>query len=291
MAPAKGPVGYGPGDTVSKQSTEGAAARPAPAERARAGGEVSLAGQVVLVTGASSGIGRAIALACAGSGADVALTYHGNQAGAEGTADAVRGLGRRAEVLRADVAEPADVTALARGAQAAFGRVDVWINNAGADILTGAATRLSWAEKLDRVLAVDLRGTVLASWAAVELMRRQETGGTILNMAWDHVLGGGTKGEYAEIFCAAKGGVYSFSRALARTVAPHIRVNVLGPGWVETAYGAELDPAVKARITDAIPLKRWAHPEEIAAAAVFLASDAASYITGQMLVINGGAVT
>ena len=257
MAPAKGPVGYGPGDTVSKQSTEGAAARPAPAERARAGGEVSLAGQVVLVTGASSGIGRAIALACAGSGA----------------------------------AEPADVTALARGAQAAFGRVDVWINNAGADILTGAATRLSWAEKLDRVLAVDLRGTVLASWAAVELMRRQETGGTILNMAWDHVLGGGTKGEYAEIFCAAKGGVYSFSRALARTVAPHIRVNVLGPGWVETAYGAELDPAVKARITDAIPLKRWAHPEEIAAAAVFLASDAASYITGQMLVINGGAVT
>src|SRR2546427_9011571 len=78
-------------------------------------------------------------------------------------------------------------------------------------------------------------------------MRRQETGGTILNMAWDHVLGGGTKGEYAEIFCAAKGGVYSFSRALARTVAPHVRVNVLGPGWVETAYGAELDPAVKGR--------------------------------------------
>jgi len=73
-------------------------------------------------------------------------------------------------------------------------------------------------------------------------------------------------------------------------VAPHVRVNVLGPGWVETAYGAELDPAVKGRITEGIPLKRWARPEEIAAAAVFLASDAASYITGQMLMINGGAV-
>jgi len=275
---------------VSNQSTDGAAARPAPVPRAPASGEVSLAGEVVVVTGASSGIGRAIALACAESGADVAVTYHGNRAGAEGTAEAIRGLGRRVEVLRADVAEPAEVAALARGAQAAFGRVDVWINNAGADILTGAPKRLSWAEKLDRVLAVDLRGTVLASWAAVELMRRQATGGTIVNMAWDQVLGGGTKGEYAEVFCAAKGGVYSFSRALARTVAPHVRVNVLGPGWVETAYGAELDPAVKGRITEGIPLKRWARPEEIAAAAVFLASDAASYITGQMLMINGGAV-
>ncbi len=252
--------------------------------------ELSLAGAAVVVTGASSGIGRAIAVACARAGADVAVTYHGNRAGADATRDAIRGLGRRAEVLRADVAQAGDVAALAQGARAAFGRVDVWVNNAGADILTGAGARLSWTEKLDRLLAVDLRGTVLASWAAVELMQGQKTGGTILNMAWDHVLGGGTKGEYTEVFCAGKGGVYSFSRALARTVAPHIRVNVLGPGWVETAYGTELDPAIKARITDSIPLKRWATPDEIAAAAVFLASDAASYITGQMLMINGGAV-
>ncbi len=255
-----------------------------------AGLELSLAGAAVVVTGASSGIGRAIAVACAQAGADVALTYHGNRAGADETRDAIRGLGRRAEVLHVDVAQAGDVAALARDARAAFGRVDVWVNNAGADILTGAGARLSRTEKLDRLLAVDLRGTVLASWAAVELMQGQRTGGTILNMAWDHVLGGGTRGEYAEIFCAGKGGVYSFSRALARTVAPHIRVNVLGPGWVETAYGAELDPAIKARITDSIPLKRWASPDEIAGAAVFLASDAASYITGQMLMINGGAV-
>ncbi len=151
------------------------------------------------------------------------------------------------------------------------------------------ATR-SRLEKLDLLLAVDLRGTVLASWAAVELMRGQKGGGVILNMSWDHVLSGGMKGEYAQVFCAAKGGVYAFSRALARSVAPHIRVNVLGPGWIETAYGAELDPAVKRRITATIPLGRWGTPEEVADAAVYLASDAAGYVTGQMLMINGGGV-
>jgi 3-oxoacyl-[acyl-carrier protein] reductase len=109
-------------------------------------------------------------------------------------------------------------------------------------------------------------------------------------MSWDHVIAGSMKGEYAQLFCAAKGGVYSFSRALARTVAPEIRVNVLGPGWIETAYGAGLDPDQKARIGASVPLQRWGTPEDVAHAAVFLASDAAAYITGQMLMINGGGV-
>jgi 3-oxoacyl-[acyl-carrier protein] reductase len=259
-------------------------------ESSPASRELSLAGKIVVVTGASSGIGRATALACAQAGADVAVSYSTNQAGAKGTAEQIRALGRRAEVLRADVTDSAAITALASSARAALGRVDVWINNAGADILTDAAAHLTWTEKLDRLLSVDLRGTVLASWAAVELMRAQDSGGVILNMAWDHVAAGGMTGEYAQVFCAAKGGVYSFSRVLARTVAPHIRVNVLAPGWVETAYGAALDPATKKRITEAIPLRRWARPEEIAAAAVFLACDAAGYITGQMLMVNGGDV-
>lgn len=254
------------------------------------GVEISLAGRKVLVTGGSSGIGRAIAVACAEAGADVALTYHVNQKGADSAVAAIRAAGGRAEILRADLSKPADIESLARSANAALGRVDVWINNAGADILTGAGARLSAQEKLDLLLSVDLRGTVLASWAAVDLMQKQEGGGLILNMAWDHVVGGATKGEYAPIFCAAKGGIYSFSKALARAVAPHVRVNVLGPGWVETAWGADLDPELKARITDAIPLKRWGTPEEVASAAVFLASDAATYISGHMLMINGGDV-
>jgi 3-oxoacyl-[acyl-carrier protein] reductase len=250
----------------------------------------SLGGKVALVTGASSGIGRAIALAYAAAGADVALSYCGNRRGAEETAERARAAGRRVETLQADIAEGRDVDALADAVRRAFGRVDVWVNNAGADILTGSAARLSWMEKLDRLLAVDLRGTVLASWKALELMRAQPPGGVILNVAWDHVLAGGMKGQYAQVFCAAKGGVYSFSRALAQSAAPHTRVNVLGPGWIETAYGSGLDEGVKQRITKSIPLGRWGTPEDIAHAAVYLASDAARYVTGQMLSVNGGSV-
>jgi len=258
---------------------------------ADAASTLSLAGKVVLVTGASSGIGRAIALACAEAGADVALSYHTNEQGAAEVAGGVQAAGRRAHISRVDAADADDLQRLAHDVGAAFGRVDVWINNAGADILTGRPAKESRLEKLDLLLAVDLRGTILASWAAVELMRSQPgASGAIINMSWDHVLSGAMKGEYAQLFAAAKGGIYSFSRALARSVAPQIRVNVLGPGWIETAYGTALDPTVKQRIAAAIPLGRWGTPEEVAHAAVYLASDAAAYVTGQMLMINGGSV-
>src|SRR5438093_211680 len=327
---------------------------PASGSAVDAPGILSLDGKVAVVTGASSGIGRAIALAYAAAGADVAVTYRTNRRGADETADGARAAGRRAEAIRADVAEQGDLDALAETLRRTFGHVDVWVNNAGgdilpgdaaalprtrnpdraraagkraeairadggeqgdlgglaeelrptfghvdvwvdnagADILTGDAARLSRTEKLDRLLAVDLRGTVLASWKAVEVMDAHPpaSGGVILNMSWDHVLGGGIKSDYAQVFCAAKGGVYSFSRALAHSVAPRIRVNVLGPGWIETAYGSGLDPAVKQRIAAKIPLGRWGTPEDIARAAVYLASDAAAYVTGQMLMINGGGV-
>jgi 3-oxoacyl-[acyl-carrier protein] reductase len=277
---------------MSKRQPEGAV-QAAPQEGAGAAHVAAgptLAGKVVLITGASSGIGRAIALACAEAGADLALTYRANRRGADDTAERVRGHGRRVELYSVDVADEPALETLATRARDAFGRVDVWVNNAGADILTGEAARLTWIEKLDRLLTVDLRGTVVASWKAVALMRGQPAGGVILNVSWDHVLGGGAKGGYAEVFCAAKGGVYSFSRALARSVAPHIRVNVLGPGWIETAYGESLDPTVKERITRSIPLGRWGSAQDVAYAAVYLASDAASYVTGQMLMINGGGV-
>ena len=261
-------------------------------EDSATGGEriVSLVGKVALVTGASSGIGRAIALAYAEAGADLVVGYRSSERAANDVADAIRAMGRRAVVVRADTSEARDVEKLATEGGGAFGRVDAWINNAGADVLTGATAERSRLEKLDLLLAVDLRGTVLASWAAVELMRKQPAGGVILNMAWDHVLSGGMGGEYAQLFSAAKGGVYAFSRALARSVAPHIRVNVLGPGWIETAYGDALASDVKQRIAGTIPLGRWGTADEVAHAAVYLASDAAAYVTGQMLMINGGAV-
>ena len=244
--------------------------------------------KIVLVTGASSGIGRAIALGCARAGADVAITYRDNQAGAEETAAAIRELGRRAEVLRTDISVEADVTALAAELRRRLPRVDAWINNAGADILTGRGSRLSRLEKLDLLLAVDLRGTVLASWAAVDLMRAQG-GGTIINMSWDHV-SLGMAGENPILYSAAKGGIMSFSKSLAREIAPDIRVNILAPGFIETAFGQDANERFRADVIAKTPLGRWGVPDDVAGAAVFLASDASAFMTGQTIMVNGGVV-
>jgi 3-oxoacyl-[acyl-carrier protein] reductase len=248
---------------------------------------VRLAGKTVLVTGGSSGIGRAIALGCAREGADVALSYRGNRQGADQAARDIRALDRRAEVFRADIARDADVAALADGLRREFDRVDVWINNAGADILTGEGGQLDRLAKLDRVLAVDLRGTALASWAAVELLR--DRGGAIINMSWDHVTQG-LAGENPVLYAAAKGGITSFSRSLAREVAPAIRVNVLAPGFIETAFGEQANDAWYREVVARTPLARWGRPEDLVGAAVFLASDESAFVTGQTIMVNGGVV-
>jgi 3-oxoacyl-[acyl-carrier protein] reductase len=253
------------------------------------GGEAAVLQQkIVLVTGASSGIGRAIALRCARAGADVAITYRENQNGADSTAQEIRSLGRRVEVIRADISRTEEVETLVTRLKAAFGIVDVWINNAGADILTGEEGRMPRLKKLDLVLSVDLRGTIIASWAAVDLMRAQG-GGVIINMAWDHV-SAGMKGENPGLYSAAKGGISSFSKSLARDVAPEIRVNILAPGFIETAFGEGADPGFRQQVIQMTPLGRWGTPDDVAAAAVFLASEDAAFLTGQTLAVNGGVV-
>jgi 3-oxoacyl-[acyl-carrier protein] reductase len=244
--------------------------------------------KIVLVTGASSGIGRAIALRCARAGADLAITYRKNQAGAEATAQEIRALGRRAEIMRTDVSRREDIDLLVDQLRNAFDRLDVWINNAGADILTGEGGRLSRLEKLDLVLSVDLRGTVLASWAAVDFMRGRG-GGAIINLSWDHVIQG-MEGENPAIYSAAKGGIASFSKSLARDVAPEIRVNILAPGFIETAFGEQADPKFRQKVIEMTPVGRWGTPEDVANAALFLASDESAFLTGQTIMVNGGVV-
>ncbi|MEP6687331.1 MAG: SDR family oxidoreductase [Gemmatimonadales bacterium] len=246
-----------------------------------------LDGKVAVVTGASSGIGRAIAIGCAREGADLAITYRGNDAGAEETAGAIRSLGRRVEVLRIDIARDDDVAVLATTVHERYGRVDAWINNAGADILTGVGARLSPLQKLDLVLAVDVRGTVIASWAAAELMR--ERGGAIVNMSWDHV-GLGMAGENPVLYATAKGGVQSFSKSFARQVAPRVRVNVLAPGFIQTSFGELADERWRRGVEERTPLGRWGAPEDLVGAAVFLASDESGFLTGQTIMVNGGVV-
>ena len=248
-----------------------------------------LAGRGVLVTGGSSGIGRAIAIAMARAGADVAVTYRANDAGARETAQVVEGAGRRAAALRLDLADEALVARVGEDALAALGRLDVWVNNAGADILTGPAADLPTVAKLDLLLAVDLRGTMLASWRAVDLLASQPDGGVLINMSWDHVVSG-MAGANPQLFAAVKGGVLAFSKALARSVAPRVRVNVLAPGWIDTAFGSELDANRRRAIAESTPLRRWGTPEDVANAAVFLASPASSYLTGQTINVGGGMV-
>jgi 3-oxoacyl-[acyl-carrier protein] reductase len=248
-----------------------------------------LAGRAMLVTGASSGIGRAIALAAARAGADVAITYRVNETGARDVQRQIRDLGRRAATLHLDLNDEHSIGALGPAARDALGRLDVWVNNAGADILTGAGARLSRVQKTDLVLRVDLRGTMLASWQAAELLAAQETGGVIINMSWDHV-SLGMQGTNPQIYGAAKGGVMTFSKCLARSVAPRVRVNVLAPGWIETAFGESVDDSTRRSVADSTPLKRWGVPDDVAGAAVFLASPAASFLTGQMIMVGGGVV-
>jgi 3-oxoacyl-[acyl-carrier protein] reductase len=250
----------------------------------------SLAGKVALVTGASTGIGRAIAIALARAGADVAITFRTGRRDATAVAAEIERIGRRAAVFQLELSNPASISMLARDLCEQFERVDVWINNAGADILTGDDAKKPRLEKLDQLLMVDLRGTILSSWEAASVMEEQPDGGVIINMSWDHVLFG-MDGRNPQMFSAVKGGILSFSKSLARSVAPRIRVNILAPGWIETEFAAtSMDPAHHRRVAESTPLGRWGTPEDVARAAVFLASSDAAFMTGQMLMIGGGVV-
>lgn len=247
----------------------------------------------MVVTGGSSGIGRAIALAAAHAGADVGVTFAHDETAARETAELVRQAGRRSVVARLDLADAAhldaSLRALTESVQDCFGRVDVWINNAGADILTGRGAQLSTTEKLDLLLAVDLRGTIIASWHAAAILAGGEGGGVIINMSWDHVLTG-MEGRNPQMFSAVKGGVLAFSKSLARSVAPKVRVNVLAPGWIATSFGASLDDERRRAVAAGTPLGRWGTPDDVAGAAVYLASPGAAFLTGQTIFVGGGVV-
>ena len=250
----------------------------------------ALQGKRAVVTGGSSGIGRAIAVAYAEAGAAAVLvTYRGNADGAHAVVEQLTRLRVAASAFQLDLTDAAAPARLAEAARGRLGGADVWVNNAGGDILTGAWTRRSREEKLAYVLEVDVKGTALCSWAALALMREQPAGGVILNVSWDHV-GHGMSGENPMVYAAAKGAVLAFSKSLAREAAPKVRVNVLAPGFIETAFGEQADPRWRAHVEQVTPLGRWGTPEDVASAAVYLASDAAAFLTGQTVMVNGGVV-
>ena len=246
-----------------------------------------LAGKRAVVTGSSTGIGRAIALAFAREGAAVVINCAVSIDAACATAGTIKTMGGRAHIIQADVSDPEDITRLVQEAEESLGGIDIWANIAGADILTGGGAELSDYEKFARLIDVDLRGTMLCSWAVAPLMQSQRAG-VILNMSWDLALEG-MPNRNPEIFAATKAGITGFTRSLARSLAPVIRVNELAPGWIETKFATEqMDPAFRAQVVSQPPMRRLGLPEDVAAAAIYLCSDDAAFITGQTLKINGG---
>jgi 3-oxoacyl-[acyl-carrier protein] reductase len=248
-----------------------------------------LAGLHAVVTGASSGIGRAIAETFAVEGAAVLLTHRASPERAREVADAIQARGGRALVAQADLATRDACERLVDEAREQLGRLDIWVNNAGVDVLTGDAAAWDWERKLDALLAVDLKGTIACSYAVGDVMGRQEGGGTIVNMSWDHVTTG-MAGDDPQLFAAVKGGVLAFSKSLARRLAPEVRVNVLCPGWIETRFAEESDRDFRRSVAQGTPLKRWGRPQDVANAALYLASPEAAFLTGQAINVNGGVV-
>ena len=219
----------------------------------------------------------------------VLFTHRGSPERAREVAGAIAARGGRALVRQADLATRAACERLVAEAREELGRLDVWVNNAGADVLTGEAAEWEWERKLDSLLAVDLKGTIACSYAAGEVMRREERGGTILNMSWDHVANG-MAGDDPQLFAAVKGGVLGFSKSLARALAPDVRVNVLCPGSIETSLAVQADRDFHRSVAQNTPLGRWGRPEDVASAALYLASPEAAFVTGQAINVNGGVV-
>ncbi len=234
-----------------------------------------LDGLSALVTGSTSGIGRAIGSAFRDQGADV--IFHGRRDFRDGVS-----------ILSDDLSDPVACDRLVDEAWAMSGGLDVVVLNAGADTLTGDAARWSFDQKLDALLAVDLKATMRLGRNLGARMKERGRG-VILTVGWDQAETG-MEGDSGQLFAAVKGAVMCFTRSLALSLAPEVRVHCLAPGWIRTAWGETASPEWQERVRRETPLGVWGLPEDVAAAAVWLASPAAAFLTGQTIRVNGGAV-
>ena len=250
-------------------------------------GGIELGGKVALVTGGSKGIGRETVLELARAGAHVAINYLSDERGAKATADEALKLGVEALVVQGDVQNLEAAASIVERCRVRWGRLDIVVCNAG--LWLGAAVEEMSEELWSKVMDTNLKGTWTITRAAVPLMKRQRGGAIIIVSST-----AGQRGEaFYSNYAASKGGQIAFTKALAAELAPHgIRVNAVAPGWVDTEMTAEAlgDSTSRQSIAAEIPLGRVATASDIARPIVFLASDWAGHITGEVLNINGGSV-
>lgn len=244
----------------------------------------ALADRVVLVTGASRGIGAAISLACARAGADVAVGYLEGTSGAAATVDRVRGLGRQAEAFSADVRDEGQVAAMVEAVLERFGRIDGLVNNAG--VMPESPVLDMSLEKWKEVIEVDLTGAFLCSRAVLPGMLERGSGSVVMIASRLGQIGFAGVAHYA----AAKAGLLGFAKSLAKEVGPQgVRVNAVAPGVTVTDMTSDIvQGEVGNRRLAELPAGRFATPEEVAASVVFLLTDAAALYHGQTLNPNGG---
>jgi len=245
--------------------------------------QLDLTGRTALVTGASRGIGRAIALALAEAGADVAVNFAGSEAAAMETAKAIEALGRRAILVQANVGKAAECEAMVQRTLDAFGKLDILVNNAG--ITRDNLIMRMKEEDFDEVIETNLKGVFNGIKAVTRPMMKQRSGRIINISSVVGVLGNAGQANYV----AAKAGVIGLTKTASRELASRgITVNAVAPGYIETDMTAKLPKEVQDAIMAQIPLGRMGKPEDVAAVVVYLASDAAAYMTGQTLHVDGG---
>jgi 3-oxoacyl-[acyl-carrier protein] reductase len=245
-----------------------------------------LSGLTAVVTGAARGIGRAIALELAAAGAHVLVHARTSRAEADEVAAQASGRGIQSRVELCELGDDALHGAFCDAAWSWRGAVDIWVNNAGADVLTGAPARWSFERKLDELWRVDLLATIGLSRSVGARMKARGSG-TIINVGWDQAEHG-MAGDSGQLFATVKGGIMSFSKSLARSLAPEVRVNCVAPGWIKTRWGEGAPEHWQQTAVRQSLLERWGDVDDVAAAVRFLASPDASFITACVLPVNGG---